>query len=63
MQISAKIMLKGSTRTISSGETLPGDMMCEHAGRLSLEPTKEGPPHLYAGNKMEKKILNMLNIH
>lgn len=36
MQISAKIMLKGSTRTISNGETLQGEVMCEHAGRVSL---------------------------
>jgi len=63
VQISAEIMLKGSTRTISNGETLPREMVCKHAGRLSLELIKEGPPRLYTGNKVEKKILNMLNIN
>jgi len=55
MQISAKIMLKGSNRTIFNGETLSREKMCEHAGCLSLELIKEGPLHLYTGNKMEKK--------
>jgi hypothetical protein len=56
-------MLNGSTRTIFNGEPLPREMMCEHAGCLSLELIKEGPLYLHTGNKMEKKILNVLNIH
>ena len=56
MQISAKIMLKVSTRTIFNGETLPWEMVYEHTGRLSLELIKEGPPHLYTGNKVKKNF-------
>jgi hypothetical protein len=48
-------MLKGSIRTIFNGETLPSEMMCEHAGHLRLERIQEGQPHLYTGNKMGEK--------
>jgi len=48
-------MLKGSIRTIFNGETLPREMMCEHAGHLRLELIQEGQPHLYTGIKMGEK--------
>jgi hypothetical protein len=48
-------MLKGSIRNIFNEETLPSEMMCEHAGHLRLELIQEGQPHLYTRNKMGGK--------
>jgi hypothetical protein len=31
--------------------TLPGEKMCDHAGRLCWELIKGGPPHFYTGGK------------
>jgi hypothetical protein len=48
-------MLKGYIRTLFNGETLPSEMMCEHAGHLRLELIQESQTHFYTGNKMGEK--------